>query len=143
MLMNNLSILVRYSRIFSEHKLQDFGIGFPEQLILMYLSANQKVNQEKIASHFMLDKGTIAKTLSKLEEKGLILRIENPDNKREKLIELTSEGSKILCYMESALKEWNSCIYDGLGESEIEQINRLTGIMAANVAKLAGKDWCN
>ena len=141
MLMKNFSIIVRHSRTFCEKALQDYGIGFPEQIILMYLSRNDNVNQDTIAKHFMIDKGSIAKTIGKLEDKALIERAENPSNKREKLISLSKNGADILKYMNKALNEWNNCIFEGFSSDEIEQIERLINIMAINVAKLEGKEW--
>ena len=92
MFMNSLSIIVRHSKIFLERKLEAFDVGFPEQLILMYLAVDDSVNQETIAHNFMLDKGAIAKTLCKLEKKGLIKRDQNPRNKRENLISIGPNG---------------------------------------------------
>ena len=88
MFITDLSILTRYSRTFFERRLREINIGFTEQLILRYLYQSEGVNQDTIAKHFMLDKGSIAKTLNKLEKKELIRRTENPNNKREKIISI-------------------------------------------------------
>lgn len=136
MLMNNLSIIVRHSKVFCERRLHDCGVGFPEQVILMYLSANNVVNQDAIAQHFMLDKGAIAKTLRKLEEKGLIERHQNPKNKRENLISIAPEGRSILGEMEKALTEWNQCFFEGLNEEDIKQYQRITDVIVKNVSRL-------
>ena len=116
-----------------------FGLGFPEQVILMYLSSNNGVNQEAIAQHFMLDKGAIAKTLRKLEEKGLIERHQNPENKRENLISIAQEGQSILGEMGTALNEWNQCFFEGLSEDDIRQYEQITEKITDNVAKLNEK----
>jgi len=139
MLMNNLSIIVRHSKVFCERRLHDYGVGFPEQIILMYLSSSNGINQDAIAQHFMLDKGAIAKTLRKLEEKGMIERHQNPENKRENLISIAPEGRSILEEMGKALTEWNQYFFDGLSEDDINQYERLTNVIANNVAKLNEK----
>jgi DNA-binding MarR family transcriptional regulator len=139
MLMSNLSIIVRYSRTFSERALQDYGLGFPEQLILMQLAICENVNQDTFAHHFMIDKGSIAKTICKLEEKKLIKRTENPNNKREKLISIAPMGADILSIMENTLKEWNEVLFSGLTKEEITQFEKLSGLMAENVAKSEGR----
>ncbi|MBI4857524.1 MAG: MarR family transcriptional regulator [Acetobacterium woodii] len=140
MLMNNLSIIVRHSKVFCERRLHDFGVGFPEQVILMYLASNNGVNQDAIAQHFMLDKGAIAKTLRKLEEKGLIERHQNPENKRENLISIAPQGQNILGEMGKALTEWNQYFFEGLSADDIKQYERITNIIADNVAKLNEKN---
>jgi MarR family transcriptional regulator for hemolysin len=135
MLMNSLSIITRHSRTFCEHKLREFDIGFPEQVILMYLSEYGTVTQEDIAKYFMIDKGAIAKTSSKLEEKGFVLRSENPKNRREKLMLLSDKGKEMIAYMRKVLEEWNQCYLKGLSDDEIKEYIRITGIMAENAAK--------
>lgn len=140
MLMNSLSIIVRYGRIFAERKFQKMNLGFPEQVILMYISKFDHINQDMISQYFMLDKGTIAKTVSKLDEKGYIRREQNPDNKRENSISLTEKGFSVLQDMGESLNEWNTMIYDGLSEKDIEQFQRITDIIAANAAKSLGKN---
>ncbi len=140
MLMNNLSIIVRHSKVFCERRLHNSGVGFPEQVVLMYLASNNGVNQDAIAQHFMLDKGAIAKTLRKLEDKGLIERHQNPENKRENLISIALAGQSILGEMGAALEEWNHSFFEGLSDEEIRQYQTITEKIADNVAKLNEKD---
>lgn len=135
MLMTNLSILTRFSRIFCERKLNDMNIGFTEQSILKFLSDQDNVNQEMIAKHFMLDKGSIAKTLSKLEEKALINRTDNPNNKREKLITITELGKENSRSYQDEIRELHSFIMEGLTAEEINEFTRIIEIMAKNAIK--------
>lgn len=132
MLMSDLSIIVRQMRVFSERKLQHRNIGFPEQIVLMYLLNHENVNQEQIANHFEIDKGAIAKTIAKLEEKGLILRRENPSNKREKMISLTFQAKEITDDMRSILAEWNACVYADISSEEIARLEKTIATMAKN-----------
>lgn len=133
MWMNSFSIIVRYSKIFLERKLKEYNLGFNEQVILMYLLKNENSNQESISKYFMVDKGAIAKTISKLEEKGFIKKNENPNNKRENLITLTQKGKNVIDQMKELLSEWESNINKGLSEDEIVSINRIANKMADNI----------
>lgn len=133
--MDNMSVIVRYCRAFAERKLKDYDLSFGEQVIIMFLSANKNVNQDTISKRYMIDKGMIAKTLNKLEDKGFVMREQNPNNKRENFVSLTQKGTDILEIMDSVLKEWNEIVYAGMSTEEIDSLKRLTGKMAANVAK--------
>lgn len=133
--MNNMSIIVRSCRTFTERKLKEFDLTFGEQVIVMFISAHENVNQDTISKTFMIDKGMVAKTLNKLELKGIIMRKQNPDNKRENIISLTQEGTDILIHMRAVLKEWNEILHEGMSQEDIATITRLTGKMAENVAK--------
>lgn len=133
--MDNMSIIVRYCRTFAERKLKEFDLSFGEQVIIMFLSQHENVNQDTISKRYMIDKGMIAKTLNKLEQKGFIMRKQNPNNKRENIISLTQKGTDILNNMGDILKEWNEILYEGMSEEEITCVKRLTGNMVGNVKK--------
>ena len=100
----------------------------------MFLSKNENVNQEAISKRYMIDKGMVAKTLSKLEEKGFIIREQNPDNKRENLISLTEKGVFILDNIHSTLDEWNDILMKDMSQDEINYLKNLTRKMAKNIA---------
>lgn len=133
--MDNMSIIVRYCRMFTERKLKEHDLSFGEQIIIMFLSANENVNQEAISKKYMIDKGMVAKTLDKLEQKGFIRRLQNPENKRENIISLQQKGINILSDMGDVLREWNEILYDGMSEEEIACVKRLTGKMVENLVK--------
>ncbi len=89
MLHCDLSIIARGGEIFLSRCLADFGITASEVMILSYLYGHEDPRQEDISQFYMLDKGSIAKTLKKLEAKALIARQVNEEDQREKIILLT------------------------------------------------------
>lgn len=131
--MENMSIIVRYCRSFAEKKLSEFDLTFGEQIIIIFLSKHENVNQDAIAKRYMIDKGMVAKTLNKLEEKGFILRKQNPDNKRENIISLTQIGTDILNNIRAVFEEWNEILCEGMSTEDIACVKRLTGKMAENI----------
>lgn len=133
--MKNMSIIVRSCRSFTEKKLREYDLTFGEQIILMFISAHENVNQDTISKAFKIDKGMVAKTLNKLEQKGYIMRKQNPDNKRENIISLTQQGTDILIHMSTVLKEWNDILYEGMSKEDIAYVTKLIEKMAENVAK--------
>ena len=135
MIMNHFSIIVRYSRIFCERKGADYGVGFPEQIILMYLNEHGPVNQDTIAKFYMIDKGAIAKTANRLEEKEFVERHENPDDKREKILSISVKGKGIIAVMSASLEEWNKIVFQGISPQELETAQKVVSMMAANAIK--------
>ncbi|MDF2941292.1 MAG: transcriptional regulator, MarR family [Herbinix sp.] len=133
MLIHNLSIITRYSNIFTMRRLQKFEIGYAEYGILIYLVTNEKANQDSIAQYYMIDKGAIAKTIKKLENKNYINRQTNKRNQREKLITLTATGKSIIDEMKSLQNEWNDILSSGITE---EELNLFTDI-AMKISKNA------
>lgn len=139
MFMADVSIIVRRMRVQSDRAMSDLGVGFPEQLVLMILRAYGTTNQDAIASRLGIDKGAVAKTIAKLEEKGLVKRAVNPKNKREKIVETTSQAEQVMKAMEETLKNMEAMFFDGFSDEEIKTTTSLLARIAQN-AQMSVKD---
>lgn len=135
MFMSDVSVIVRKMRLIAEANLGKYDIGFPEQLIIMYLGARGASNQTAIADRLEIDKGSITKTTSKLESKGLIIREANPNNRRENRIELSPAGQEILQVMRSANEELNEVMFAGLSKEEVDETCRVLSVIANNLVQ--------
>lgn len=133
--MDNFEVIVRYWRNFTEKRLKEFDLTFGEQIIIIFLSKYEKVNQETISKRYMIDKGMVAKTLTRLEDKGFIKREQNPNNKRENIISLTQKSVCIMSDINTIFDEWNKILYGEMSKADIECVKRLTGKMAENITK--------
>ncbi|MFU7517046.1 MarR family winged helix-turn-helix transcriptional regulator [Clostridium sp. HCS.1] len=133
--MDNLEVIVRYWRNFTEKRLKEFDLTFGEQIIIIFLSKNENVNQETISKRYMIDKGMVAKTLTRLEDKDFVLRERNPENKRENIISLTEKSLYIMNDINTIFDDWNKILYGEMSKADIECVKRLTGKMVENVAK--------
>ena len=135
MLMSNLSIIVRGSQVYSTRKLNDYEINSAEEYILMYLIGHEGANQEAIARFFMLDKGSVARSLAKLEKKGFITRRINDENQREKVIALTGKARRLREVLARLLIDWKKLMYVGLSDEEINAFEMITEKIATNITK--------
>ena len=139
MFMADVSIIVRRMRVQSDRAMSDLGVGFPEQSVLMILRAYGAANQDAIASRLGIDKGSVAKTIAKLEEKDLVKRAVNPKNKREKIVETTPQTEQIMKTMEETLKDMEAMFFNGFSDEEIKTATSLLARIAQN-AQLGGKN---
>lgn len=139
MLMRDLSIIVRQMRVFAERNLSDRNLGFPEQIILMYLTEHEHANQEQIATYFEIDKGAVTKTIEKLEEKGLITRQVDPSDKRKKQVMLSAQADELLANMGQAYADWSQHVCLGISAKEMAQLEKNIAIMAHNSSALIGE----
>lgn len=136
MLMSNLSIIVRGSQVYCSRKLSDYGINAAEEYILMYLMGHRDANQDSVAKFFMLDKGTVARSLQKLESKGFIIRKINDDNQREKVITLTENALNLKQVLNELLVDWRSAMFDGLSDEEIMAFEKAVNKVAENITRI-------
>lgn len=75
------------------------------------------MSQEDLCDIFCQSKGTVAKTLRKLEDKGYIERIINKDNRQKYILTLTKEGEEVI----SALKREADYWHNSVGFTEVSE----------------------
>lgn len=104
---------IKFARLKSK-ELTDIGECY--YLLKIYYS-ERELSQEDLCDIFCQSKGTVAKTLRKLEDKGYIERIINKNNRRKYILTLTKEGEEVI----SALKREADYWHNSVGFTEVSE----------------------
>ena len=72
-----------------------FGLSIPAWRVIVTLGQYEYRTARDIAAHGVMHKSTISRAVAALEQRGLIARKPNQDDRREELLELTKEGWEI------------------------------------------------
>ena len=105
-------IMAKNYSIYFNHHLEEFGINASQFHFLYEISSQRVINQEQIASNCNFNKGAVARSIKKLEERGLIKREIDANNRRQNKISLTPEGERILNLAQKKLDEWEEYVFD-------------------------------
>ena len=103
----NIGIIRRCEQSFLRERLSTCQLKPVDSVVLTALDRHGQCNQDTLCSIVNIDKGRMARVMERLEGRSLIRRLINPDNKREKLIEMTEQGKQMLEIINSFSKEWN------------------------------------
>jgi len=108
--MNNIgkqiNILVRQFNLYLNHELTELNVSATEILYLASLYKEDGLTQDELASEYLVDKAAVARTVSKMEDKGLITRKDNPKNRRQKQLFLTEKARKIKPELKKVQDRW-------------------------------------
>lgn len=104
---------IKFAKLKSK-ELTDIGECY--YLLKIYYS-ERELSQENLCDIFCQSKGTVAKTLRKLEDKGYIERIINKNNRRKYILTLTKEGEEVI----SALKREADYWHNSVGFTEVSE----------------------
>ena len=102
--------------------LDELGVTYPQYLVLNVLWREDKQTVGAIADALALESSTLTPLLKRLESAGLVRRTRNPDDERQVIIALTTEGR--------ALRARGGCLADallagsGMSVAELGEINR-------------------
>ena len=128
-----IAILHHEGRKFVDKSLCPLGLGAGQFPILMQLYHQDGISQDVIAKRIGIDRTTLARTIVKLEDKGFILRIADPDDHRAYKVKLTVKGESVREEFLKVLKLWTEKIYGDLSEEERVLFYALLTKAVANV----------
>ncbi len=130
-----LSSLLRINRqrirLFKK-ELAPYGYVGVMHLILFYIRKRPGASQEEIASHFSLDKTSVARDARRLEEMGHIRRQMDPENRRQYQLYLTEAGEAMLPVLDRIHETFAARLSTGISAQDWEQLKRLLGQVEAN-----------
>jgi len=113
-----MSIITRNHYIFMNHELKHLELTEGQVPCLMVLSKKRGITQDDLSRMFHIDKGTIARAIKKLEEKGMVNKVQDPVNRRRYLLSLTPKGEQVIPVILQAEKKWEDLIFQGFSDEE-------------------------
>lgn len=96
--------------------------------MLMFLYHEMGTNQSDIAKACLMNRSGVSRAFKEFEEKGLITREIDENNKRAYKIKLTEKGIETAQFLENKEKEWDDMIYEEFNMSKEELFEILSKI---------------
>ncbi len=90
----------------------------------------------QLAETLHLDSSTVTGILSRLQDKGLIIRSFNTGDRRKVIVHLTDEGRALEKPVSEIIERLNHELTDGISEADMEVFHRVIGTITENAEKL-------
>ncbi len=121
----NIRKILRSLNLESKKIQKEYGVSIPQLMCLDYLGEKEtfRSTQGNIARYLNLNSSTMSGIIDRLEIKGFVARLPNPDDKRTVYISLTSKGAKLLDASPQLLHHQLSKRLEKLPENKIREIN--------------------
>ena len=129
-----------FRREIIDAKFREYGLGFCQPPILKYLNDHENATQKEIAEHLHVTQPAIAKSLKKMEESGLIVRLENKKDTRCHKLKLTKKGKEIMNFADDYFLNIDNITYTGFTEEEIELLTSFVERMNENLMSFRKKE---
>lgn len=131
----DISILDRLMKMYYDHGLSDFEIGWGQQFYAEYIYDHPGATAQEMAKYIRVDKATLTKTIKKLAEIGYIDVVGDERDKRIKHLYLTDQAIPAV----KRIKEIHTSFFDtlqtGLSPADIQQTEQTLAQMVDNINK--------
>ncbi len=135
-----ISMLYRFTKTYLERELSEYGIGSSQFVCLINLLAKDGIHQEELSSIEKIDKGTITRSLQKLEKLGYVSRIRDTNDRRAYRIYLTDKGLNMKDKIFEVSDKWTTVLSKNLTSEEKEIAIILLRQMAENAVNYSTQE---
>ncbi|AZB41409.1 MarR family transcriptional regulator [Bacillus sp. FJAT-42376] len=121
--------LARSHRALAAHLLREIDLFPGQELLLMQLWQRDRQSQNRLTQALGLDHSTIAKSVKRLQDAGLVTRSRSPEDGRVTLVTLTEAGRELESSVLGAWNKLEDVTSDALTDHEktlfIEMLNKV------------------
>jgi anaerobic ribonucleoside-triphosphate reductase activating protein len=117
------SILYRCNQKHFDKLLSKFDLGYTHLILLTQIYENEGISMNELANKGVFDKGTITKSIQRLEQLSYV-RIENSEvDKRSKLLYTSEKVHQIMPELYKMRSEWNSYLSSDISVADLDTYN--------------------
>ena len=131
-----VSIIHRKTQIYLNQELKKYGLNSAEFVYLIHIKEKESTGLKSIGAHLRMDDAQTTRVIRSLEGKNLVNKLRSQEDKRAFDVELTELGKKVKPLIIEDLNKWIALITEGLGESEVEALERNLSLVAHNATML-------
>ena len=111
--------------------------------LLTTLLGKGSINQSELCKKLQVSAASVAVSLRRLEQQGLLVRKQNPNDLREKVLTLTSLGEKMALDLRQAIAKVEGYAMEGFSKEEFDQLELYLSRIMANLIALKTSNEAN
>lgn len=123
-----------------DRQFRENGLYFGQPPILKYLSMNENATQKEIADHLHISAPSVATSVKRMEEAGLIMRVADKNDARCNNLQLTEKGRALSQYADNLIEKADEATYRDFTEEEINTLISLLERMNNNILVFAKEE---
>ena len=128
-----ITLLSRKTLVYLSSALAPYGLTAAEEPFYMSLYYAEGVTQEELTAMVYADKASTARRVKSLEEKGLLRREKDPEDRRRNRLYLTDEAKARFGAVHRDLLELDQRLVEGLSDEDREVLGRALHRMQKNM----------
>jgi len=115
-----------------DRELSQFDISAPQLFVLASVANKEADSAAGLCKSISYDPGAMTRMIDRLEQKGLVRRVPNPDDRRAMNLELTSAGKALYPQLTLAKETVQAQFLRGFAKGEVQLLESLLNRMLDN-----------
>ena len=128
-----ISILDRLMKMYYDHGLADFQIGWGQQFYVEYLYDHPGATAQEMVECIRVDKATLTKVIKKLTEIGYVTAVPSDTDRRSKRLYLTERALPSARRLKEIHRSFYTALSAGLPPEELRQTEEALERMVENL----------
>ena len=108
-----------------ESVLRPYDLGATQWYVLYLLASDGPINQRELTRTLEVKRATLSAVISALVRKGLVEQMSDPDDQRQKVLQLTTAGRNLWATLPEPIGLITAVAFDGVDDAEIALTNRV------------------
>jgi DNA-binding MarR family transcriptional regulator len=115
-----------------DRELSKYDISAPQLIVLAYVANKEADSAAALCKSISYDPGAMTRMIDRLQEKGLLRRTPNPEDRRATNLELTAAGSALYPQLLAAKETVQAQFLRGFSKNEVHVLDSLLNRMLKN-----------
>lgn len=131
-LLNQVSSAVRLRL---ERCLREFDLTVSQYTVMSRVKGREVLSSAKLARHHYVSPQTMNELIANLEARGLLSRMEDPENRRVLLVSLTQAGSDLIAACDRKVDGLESEFFANLDNADHGVLRKLLEVLIDDIRK--------
>jgi DNA-binding MarR family transcriptional regulator len=115
-----------------DRELASYDISAPQLIVLAYVANKEADSAAALCKSISYDPGAMTRMIDRLQEKGLVRRVPNPEDRRATNLELTAAGRALYPQLLAAKERVQAQFLRGFSKDEAHLLEGLLTRLLAN-----------
>ncbi|EQC0597552.1 MarR family winged helix-turn-helix transcriptional regulator, partial [Listeria monocytogenes] len=133
-ILRDIGVIARALDSISNIEFKELNLAKGQFIYLVRICENQGIIQEKLVDILKIDRTTASRAIKNLEKNGLIIKKQNKNNKKNKLLFPTEKGQQLYPLIIRENEYSNAVALKGFTEAEINMLTDALKKVKENIA---------